>query len=312
VVALNGGGTTRGDDLSFVTSAAVPSVITGVPGAVTTSSATLRGTVNAENSDTVVTFEYGLDAGYGTTVQADQSPVAGIADTAVSRAISGLTANTTYHYRVVGINTGGTTYGDDRTFFTALVTMSASVSGAQDGWVLESSETSGLGGSLNSTATTFKLGDDSSRRQYRAVLSFNTGARLPDNAVITAVTLKLKGQGSPGGGNLLTAFKGLMVDVKNGFFGSSVGLQNGDFQAAASHAAFGPFRAGAVNSWYTLNLSGAKAYINRLAAKGGLTQIRLRFALDDNNDAVANVLSLYSGNAGPANRPQLIITYYVP
>jgi hypothetical protein len=49
-----------------------------------------------------------------------------------------------------------------------------------------------------------------------------------------------------------------------------------------------------------------------LATNGGLTQIRLRFKLDDNNNALANYLSLYSGNALAANRPQLVITYYVP
>jgi hypothetical protein len=45
----------------------------------------------------------------------------------------------------------------------------------------------------------------------------------------------------------------------------------------------------------------------------GLTQMRLRFKLDDNNNAVANILSLFSGNAtAAASRPELIITYYVP
>jgi hypothetical protein len=46
-----------------------------------------------------------------------------------------------------------------------------------------------------------------------------------------------------------------------------------------------------------------------------LIQIRLRFKLDDNNNAIANVLSLYSGDAPAATplrgqvRPQLVITY---
>ncbi|MBI5932062.1 MAG: hypothetical protein HY867_00025 [Chloroflexi bacterium] len=52
--------------------------------------------------------------------------------------------------------------------------------------------------------------------------------------------------------------------------------------------------------------------INKLATGSGLTQIRLRFKLDDNNNAVANYLSLYSGNAGAASRPQLVIGYTVP
>ena len=39
----------------------------------------------------------------------------------------------------------------------------------------------------------------------------------------------------------------------------------------------------------------------------------LRFKLDDNNNAIANYLSLYSGNATlAADRPQLVITYIVP
>ncbi|MBI3153480.1 MAG: hypothetical protein HYZ21_15210, partial [Chloroflexi bacterium] len=48
------------------------------------------------------------------------------------------------------------------------------------------------------------------------------------------------------------------------------------------------------------------------ATNGGLTQIRLRFKLDDNNNAIANYLSLFSGNAPLASRPQLIIEYHLP
>jgi len=44
----------------------------------------------------------------------------------------------------------------------------------------------------------------------------------------------------------------------------------------------------------------------------GLTQIRARFKLDDNNNAVANNLSLFNSNAPLASRPQLIVEYYVP
>ena len=88
-------------------------------------------------------------------------------------------------------------------------------------------------------------------------------------------------------------------------------LQTGDFQAAAS-ATYGPSAPAPVGGWYSFNLTNAKAYINKLATCSGLTQIRLRFKLDDNNNALANYLSLYSGNAPAASRPQLIIQYYVP
>jgi beta-lactamase superfamily II metal-dependent hydrolase len=181
---------------------------------------------------------------------------------------------------------------------------------AQDGWMLESSETSGLGGTLNATATTLLLGDNAAKKQYRGLLSFSTGASLPDNAVITGVTLKVQKQGIIGGGNPVTTFQGFMVDIKSGLFGTAV-LQASDFQATAGQS-YGPFLPALVGNWYSMNLINAKAYINKTSTNNGLTQIRLRFRLDDNNNTLANYLSLYSGNAPAASRPQLVITYYVP
>jgi trimeric autotransporter adhesin len=182
--------------------------------------------------------------------------------------------------------------------------------GAQDGWILETGENTGLGGTLNAAATTMRLGDDAARKQYLSVLSFNT-ASLPDKAIITKVTLKVRQQGVVGGGNPVTAFQGFMAAIKIGFFGTTAGLVPGDFQAAATQT-YGPFTPAAAGGWYSLNLTPGKASINKLASGGGLTQIRLRFSLDDNNNSAANYLSLYSGNAPLASRPQLLIEYYLP
>jgi hypothetical protein len=191
------------------------------------------------------------------------------------------------------------------------ITVTPASIAAQDGWVLESSETSNVGGFINSTAATLRLGDDAAKKQYRSILSFNTGATLPDTAVITGVTLKVKKSAIVGGGNPVTAFGGFMVDIKNGFFGTTPALQTGDFQATAGKS-YGPFNTALVGGWYSFNLTGAKAYINKLSTNSGLTQIRLYFKLDDNNNAIANYLSLYSGNAPAGSQPQLVITYYVP
>jgi hypothetical protein len=181
--------------------------------------------------------------------------------------------------------------------------------GAQDGWILESSETSGTGGTLNATAATFNLGDDATRKQYRGLLSFSTGS-LPDNAVITEVTLRVMKSSVVGGGDPVSIFQGFMVDIKNGFFGTSA-LETTDFQTVASQS-YGPLNNVLGGNWYRIALTSGKTYVNKLATSGGLTQIRLRFKLDDNNNKVANYLSLYSGNATAANRPQLLIGYYVP
>jgi hypothetical protein len=182
--------------------------------------------------------------------------------------------------------------------------------GAQDGLVVESAETSNIGGMMNSNGPAFSLGDDASRKQYRGILSFHTDA-IPDNATITGVTLKVKKVGITGGGNPLAIFQGFMADIKSGVFGASA-LQITDFQAASS-GTYGPFTPALVNNVYGINLTSGKTKINKLSANNGLTQIRLRFRLDDNSNATANYLSLYSGDAiTVANHPQLVITYTVP
>jgi hypothetical protein len=181
---------------------------------------------------------------------------------------------------------------------------------AQDGWILESGETTDIGSTMNTNANTFYLGDNAQNKQYRSVLSFSTKG-LPDTAVITKITLSLKKQGITDGGNPIDLFQGIRVDIKNGFFGSAPGLQVSDFQAVADKT-YGPAKPALTNGWYSINLTQAQFYINKLATNGGVTQFRLRFKLDDNNNAVANYLSLYSGNAPAASRPQLIVEYYVP
>ncbi len=97
-----------------------PVVTTNAVSSITVGGATLNGTVNANNASTTVTFEYGLDTAYGNSVTAEQSPVTGMSSTAVSKAITGLTPNTLYHYRVVGSNVAGTTNGLDQTFTTLI------------------------------------------------------------------------------------------------------------------------------------------------------------------------------------------------
>ena len=182
--------------------------------------------------------------------------------------------------------------------------------GSQDGWILETGEKTSKGGTVNSTSTVIRLGDDKTKKQYRGILSFSTKS-LPDTAVIVKVTLKVRKQGITGGGNPVTTFKGFMADIKKGYIGTSASLQAADFQTAASKT-YGPFKTALSGSWYNIDLTSGHDYINKLSTSSGLTQIRLRFYLDDNNNTTANYLSLYSGNAGASYRPQLVIEYYVP
>jgi phosphodiesterase/alkaline phosphatase D-like protein len=159
VVAQNTGNTVNGADMTFTTGPLPPTASTDAATAVTSAGATLNGTVSANNDSTTVTFEYGTTTAYGTTVTADQSPVTGASSTAVSRAITGLTANVTYHYRAVAQNSSGTTYGADMTFFTGSAPPTAATGTASS----ISSTTATLNGTINannaSTTVTFEYGE---------------------------------------------------------------------------------------------------------------------------------------------------------
>ncbi|MBI5933761.1 MAG: DNRLRE domain-containing protein [Chloroflexi bacterium] len=179
---------------------------------------------------------------------------------------------------------------------------------AHDGWALESGENTNAGGTLNSSAATFFVGDNAQDKQYRSVLSFDTSS-IPDNAVIISVRLKIRRQGLTGT-DPFTTHGALVVDIRSGAFGNNNSLQAGDFQAAASKNAIGTIPNSPVNNWYSKTwTSGIFAYIN----KSGVTQFRLRFQTDDNNDNAADYLKFFSGDTATlAARPQLEIKYYVP
>jgi hypothetical protein len=64
-------------------------------------------------------FEYGEKASYGETAPCTVSPGSGASPVAVSASVTGLIKNTTYHFRIVATNRGGTNPGDDETLETA-------------------------------------------------------------------------------------------------------------------------------------------------------------------------------------------------
>jgi WD40 repeat protein len=179
--------------------------------------------------------------------------------------------------------------------------------GVNDGWVLESGEDTNQGGSFNATANTFYLGDNAQDRQFRAFLHFPTYT-LPDNAVIVQATLRLKKQSVFGTDPFLT-HQNILVDIQYGPFSGSNDLQLVDFQATASRNAVGTFFNAPAGDWYSSTLDAAAfPYISLI----GVTQFRLAFQLDDNDDLGADTLQFYSGDGDIAYRPQLQILYYVP
>jgi S-layer family protein/WD40 repeat protein len=179
--------------------------------------------------------------------------------------------------------------------------------GNYDGWVIETGENNETGVRVDERANTFFLGDANNDQQYRSILHFGT-ASLPNNAIITNVSLRIKKQ-SVVGTNPFTTHGNILVDVRKPYFGAAVELQPDDFQAPADRNAAGlmEYMSGAL--WYTATLDeSAFPYINR----AGTTQFRLRFALDDNDDNDQDYIKFFSGDAESADQPVLTIDYYLP
>jgi hypothetical protein len=124
IVATNSYGTTDGADVVFSTTGK-PSVETRSATAIGVGKATLNGVVNPRESETKYYFEYGPTVSYGSKT-AEVSVGSGITSLEESSVVTGLTANTTYHFRIVATNGSGTTDGADQ-MFTTLVTAKPSV-----------------------------------------------------------------------------------------------------------------------------------------------------------------------------------------
>jgi hypothetical protein len=116
LVAKNSVGTTTGPDEEFTT-VLIDSV--GVS-ELTGETAQLQAQINPLGLDTKYRFEYGTTESYGATTPVPDGDLgSGTGDVAATAHLSGLTPDTTYHYRVVAtVETLGSAASADRTFVT--------------------------------------------------------------------------------------------------------------------------------------------------------------------------------------------------
>jgi len=117
VVATNSAGTVKGEDQVLTTKAKPPVAATEAATGLTQTGATLNGSVNPEGSEASYYFEYGPTTSYGTKTTTT-SAGSGTSAVKMSKAVSGLTPGSTYHFRIVATAAEATVTGEDKTFKT--------------------------------------------------------------------------------------------------------------------------------------------------------------------------------------------------
>lgn len=100
--------------------ASIPTVTTNTASSVTSTSATLNGSVNPNGLTTTAYFEWGTSSTLATsTATTYRSIGSGLSAVSVTANLTGLSASTTYYYRAVGQNSAGTERGSIVSFRTS-------------------------------------------------------------------------------------------------------------------------------------------------------------------------------------------------
>ena len=134
-----------GEDATFTTLALPPVAVADASGGnISPNSATVTGSANLQGAAGSYRFEYGPSTAYGGSTP-DEVLGASVQGQAVNANLSGLSPNTTYHYRLAVTNDGGIDYSADETFTT--YTTAPAVATGQAVSVAQSTAT--LGGSLD-------------------------------------------------------------------------------------------------------------------------------------------------------------------
>jgi hypothetical protein len=119
VVAENGIGKTFGNDQTFKALPAVQSLTTEAASPVGRKFATLNASFQGDGTETTYVFEWGTSTAYGNKAPVPDSNAGSPSGPVnLSVALSGLSLETTYHFRISATNPLGTTKGSDQSFTT--------------------------------------------------------------------------------------------------------------------------------------------------------------------------------------------------
>ncbi|MEA2446150.1 MAG: hypothetical protein QOJ12_3442, partial [Thermoleophilales bacterium] len=183
VAATNTNGTVYGADRTFTTPARAPILAAPTHSTVTTTSATLGGSIDPGGAVTSWSFEYGVGTAYNVSVPG--TDVNGTAAQAVSQALTSLTPGTTYKYRVRAQNSAGTTVSSAGQFTTPVAAPTATTNAATGILAHRATANADLNPGGGATTVHFEYGKLPAYERSTANANIAAGA----NPVSVAITL---------------------------------------------------------------------------------------------------------------------------
>jgi hypothetical protein len=160
IVAENSVGTIQGSVLSFATTPPPPVATTMAATPIAYSSATLRGSVDPNGTDTLVWFLYSTNASMtGALSTPSQDIGSGTVPAPLSANLAGLAANTPYYFQIVAQNGGGSVKGSVLSFSTTSFTRTTMIGTYNAGqWYLDANGNGTFDGAPPDVAGTFGAG----------------------------------------------------------------------------------------------------------------------------------------------------------
>ncbi len=119
--ATNSIGTSYGNEISFTTTATLPTLTTTEVSSITGTTATSGGNITSDGGAAITAYGVCWSTSDNPTT-ADSKTTDGAGTGAFTSSITGLTAGTMYYVRAYATNSAGTAYGNQQTFTTSAVT----------------------------------------------------------------------------------------------------------------------------------------------------------------------------------------------
>ena len=130
--AINSVGTSYGEEISFTTGSAKPTVTTVSPSEVTSSSAVSGGNVTSDGGSAVTARGVVWSKDHNPTISLSTKTTNGTGTGSYVSSITGLEPGVTYYVRAYATNANGTSYGDEVSFTTTAVKPTVTTSDATD------------------------------------------------------------------------------------------------------------------------------------------------------------------------------------